>query len=210
MTIRVGGVRMRRLPLVCFAVALAAAPAACGEDREGSVEQSGGGTTTTGTTGTTGTTSTSATTAPRGPASSTVKVKETEYRIDPANPRIAKAGVVRFDVQNAGKVTHALEVEGPRGEVETEPIAPGFSVTLKADLSRPGTYKWYCPIADHEERGMTGKVAVAGGGSRTRSDDSGAPDDSRDGGSGSGKGPESSGNSGKRPGGYGGRSSGVH
>jgi FtsP/CotA-like multicopper oxidase with cupredoxin domain len=31
-----------------------------------------------------------------------------------------------------------------------------FSVRLP-----PGTYKWYCPIADHEQRGMFGRVRVA-------------------------------------------------
>ncbi len=219
MTISLRGMRTRRLPLVCFVVALAAAMAACGEDREGSVEQSGdstgttgtsGTTGTTGTAGTTGTTSTSATPAPRGAASSTVKIKESEYEIDPANPRIPKPGVVSFKVQNAGKVTHALEIEGPAGEVETEGIAPGKSASLKADLSRPGTYKWYCPIADHEERGMSGKVTVAGRGSGTGTDGSGADEDSRAGGLGSRKGSEKSGGSGRRPGAGGGHSGGVH
>ena len=25
----------------------------------------------------------------------------------------------------------------------------------------PGTYKWLCPLADHERRGMAGRVRVA-------------------------------------------------
>ena len=122
----------------------------------------------------------------------TVRVRETEFELDPPNPRIPKAGVVQFDVTNAGEAPHALEVEGPKGEVETETIEPGRRATLRADLSRAGKYVWYCPVGDHEKRGMKGKITVAGGGpgaaegSRTtpggsgRNDDSGKRDDSRD------------------------------
>ena len=143
--------------------------AACGEDREGSVEESGTGTTPTGTS-TTGTSTTPA--KPSGPVVATVRVRETEFELDPANPRIAKPGVVEFDVTNAGQAPHALEVEGPNGEVETETIEPGKKATLRADLSKAGKYVWYCPVGDHERRGMKGRITVAGGGSGTSTDDS--------------------------------------
>ena len=155
--------RVRQATLTCCVLVIALGLSSCGgDDREGSVEQSGGS--TTGETATTATTATSTTPTPSGAASATVKVTETEYKIDPENPRVAKAGVVDFEVRNTGKVPHALEIEGPGGEVETDTIAPGKRATLKADLSRPGTYRWYCPVGDHEERGMTGNVTVAGGG----------------------------------------------
>lgn len=158
--------RCHRAALVWTVAVLTAFLPACGEDREGSVEQSGTGTTATGTTGTS--------TAPgraSGPVVATVRVRETEFELDPPNPRIAKAGLVEFDVTNAGQVPHALEVEGPNGEVETETIAPGKGATLKADLSKPGSYVWYCPVADHDRRGMKGKITVAGG-SGAKTDDS--------------------------------------
>lgn len=145
--------RIRRLvPIGVVVLALAG----CGEDREGSVEERGGS--ATGTTGTTGTTTTP---TPGGASVAEVDVKETDFELDPKNPRIAKAGVVTFHVENAGKAPHALEVEGPKGEVETETLQPGDSATLKADLSKAGTYKWYCPVGDHEQRGMVGRVRVA-------------------------------------------------
>ena len=157
---------------------------ACGEDREGSVEKSGSGTDTaaTGTTGTTGTSTTPA--AASGPVVATVDVEETEFELDPRNTKISKPGVVQFDVTNAGSVPHALEVEGPEGEVETATIQPGKKATLKADLSRAGTYVWYCPVGDHEQRGMKGKIVVAGGGSGTgtTTDESGQDDRSGKGG----------------------------
>jgi plastocyanin len=152
----------------CAALILALGLAACGEDdRGGSVEESGG-TSTTGTS----TTGTSTTPAPGGAAVAKLQVEETEFAIDPKNPRISKAGVVSFRVKNVGQVLHALEVEGPNGEVETKGIEPGKSASLRVDLSKPGTYEWYCPIGDHKDRGMKGRIVVAGGGSGTSTDDS--------------------------------------
>ena len=154
-----------RLSTTLIAAALLAL-AACGEDREGDVESKGG----TGTTGTSTTGTTTATT-PSAPAVATVKVRETEYSLRPQNPKLAKAGVVEFEVTNAGKIPHALEVEGPTGEVETEAIQPGQKATLEADLSKRGTYEWYCPIGDHKQRGMEGHIVVAGGRSGAHRDE---------------------------------------
>ena len=151
---------------------LAASIAGCGDDdREGSVKVEGGtGTETTGT-GTTATT-------PAGDASSFFDISETEFRLKPATFRIGERGVVVFRVTNDGGVVHALEVEGPTGEFETEEIQPGGDATLKADLSKPGTYELYCPVGDHEQQGMTGKLVVGGGGSGAddRGDDKGDHD----------------------------------
>lgn len=93
----------------------------------------------------------------------TIDVRETEFGLAPANPRIPRPGVVEFNVRNAGQTVHALEVEGPKGEVETEQIQPGKSATLRAQLSEPGEYTWYCPVGDHKDQGMEGKVTVGGG-----------------------------------------------
>jgi uncharacterized cupredoxin-like copper-binding protein len=175
LVVKVPGMRSQLPTVVCLLGALALA-AGCGEDRGGSVEEGGESTSTTGTTGTT------TTPAPRGAAVAKVVVKETDFALDPKNPRIAKAGVVTFDVSNAGKLLHALEVEGPGGEVKTKGIDPGGKATLKVDLSKPGTYEWYCPIDDHKGRGMKGRIIVAGGGpdagtstdgSGTKTDDTG-------------------------------------
>lgn len=101
--------------------------------------------------------------APPGQPVARIDVRETEFKLDPPNPRIDKPGVVEFKAQNAGQTVHALEVEGPKGEVETEPIQPGESATLRANLSEPGEYTWYCPVGDHKDKGMEGKITVARG-----------------------------------------------
>jgi PQQ system protein len=98
----------------------------------------------------------------QAPPAATINVRETEMKIDPKNVTIDKPGVVEFKVQNAGRVVHALEIEGPTREVETEQIPAGKSATLRANLDRPGKYKWYCPVGNHEAQGMTGTVTVRG------------------------------------------------
>jgi uncharacterized cupredoxin-like copper-binding protein len=99
-----------------------------------------------------------------GAPAATVRIKETEFKLDPARPKVARAGVVEFDVANSGGIIHGFEVEGPEGEAETKLLKPGKSARLKVDLSKPGTYTMYCPVGNHRQQGMEGKVSVAGGG----------------------------------------------
>jgi uncharacterized cupredoxin-like copper-binding protein len=93
-------------------------------------------------------------------AVATVEVSLTEYRLQPANVRVPRSGVIAFVATNDGDRTHALAVDGPAGEVATPHLRPGERRTIVVRLP-PGTYKWLCPIADHEQRGMTGRVRVA-------------------------------------------------
>jgi plastocyanin len=125
--------------------------AACGDDEEEADRPAATGTQT-------------APAKPAGRPVARVSVSETDFRLKPANPRIDKPGVVEFRATNDGEATHALEVEGPKGEVETKDLAPGESATLRADLGKPGTYTWYCPVGNHRELGMRGKITVARGG----------------------------------------------
>jgi uncharacterized cupredoxin-like copper-binding protein len=73
------------------------------------------------------------------------------------------AGRYQFLAANAGRYTHALEVEGNEAEVETAHIAPRASAQVTVDL-RPGIYELYCPIEDslgvHKDRGMTRTLVV--------------------------------------------------
>lgn len=90
----------------------------------------------------------------------TVAVSLTEYRLTPARPQVRRAGTITFDATNDGDVSHALVVEGPVGVVRTATLRPRERATLRVSLP-PGSYKWYCPLADHERRGMAGTVSVA-------------------------------------------------
>ena len=89
-----------------------------------------------------------------------VDVSLPDYRLEPANGRVPRAGVIAFVATNDGQATHALAVDGPTGEVSTGPMRPGERKPLAVRLP-PGTYRWLCPLADHEQRGMVGRVRVA-------------------------------------------------
>jgi PQQ system protein len=121
------------------------------------------------------------TSAGAGGSAGTVKLSETEFKIDPANPAVKKAGSVTIDVKNDGQIVHALEVEGPNGEAKTQPIQGGQSAKLTVDLSKPGTYEMYCPIGNHKAMGMKGTIVVAGGGGGVVKEDSSSEDSSSSG-----------------------------
>jgi uncharacterized cupredoxin-like copper-binding protein len=102
--------------------------------------------------------------ASTGAGGQTVNVSETDFKLDPADPTV-KAGTVSFEVTNDGQVTHNLEVEGPNGEEELpSDLAPGDSGTLTVDLTKPGTYEFYCPVDNHKQMGMEGEITVTGAG----------------------------------------------
>ena len=86
-------------------------------------------------------------------------VKLTEFEVELAKRSFPREGVYTLKVVNEGEATHVLEAEGPNGETETEEIPPGESAELDAYFVS-GTYKLYCPIGDHEQRGMTARLRV--------------------------------------------------
>jgi uncharacterized cupredoxin-like copper-binding protein len=92
-------------------------------------------------------------------------VKETEFKIAPKDATVtAKGGKVTLKVTNAGSAVHALDIEEAAGDgkdVESGVISPGSSKTVTAAI-KPGTYEWYCPIGDHRQEGMEGKITVKG------------------------------------------------
>lgn len=93
-------------------------------------------------------------------AAATIDVSLGEYRLQPPDARLARAGVIAFVATNDGQTRHALAVEGSAGEAASATLRPGERATIAVRLP-PGTYKWFCPVADHEQRGMVGRVRVA-------------------------------------------------
>jgi plastocyanin len=155
----------RRFVLVVVVSGLVVA--GCGEDEEASQDAGGGGQAET------------QATEPSEPAAQTVDISATDFKFDPANPRV-KAGVVKFNLTNDGQAPHALEVEAPGGEVETEVIQAGESASVEADLSEGGSVVMYCPVGNHRGMGMEGEIQVggsaskdSGGGEKESGDDSG-------------------------------------
>ena len=93
----------------------------------------------------------------------TIRVKESEFVLKPAEITLEKPGTyLFFKAVNSGGTVHALEVEGQGIEEETEEIQPGQSAELKVKLEA-GTYELYCPVDGHKEEGMEGKIIVKEG-----------------------------------------------
>jgi uncharacterized cupredoxin-like copper-binding protein len=140
---------MRRLLLVALAFVLL--PACGGEESTGDDAGGGGG--------------------------SVVDVALADFSIQPSAIDV-EPGSYTFHVVNEGESVHALEVEGPGGEVETADLGPGESADLDVDLSEAGTYEMYCPVGDHRDRGMEGSITVGGGGGGTTPDQTTTEEDS--------------------------------
>ena len=101
-------------------------------------------------------------------AGTPLRLEATEFEFSPAEVTVER-GEHEFQIVNRGEVEHALEIHTPGGEVESDRVAPGRSATVTANLSETGTYDLYCPVGDHRQRGMEGRVTVekAGGGNDT-------------------------------------------
>jgi hypothetical protein len=112
--------------------------------------------------------------APSGGGVVEVALSDFEIQLDSGD---LDPGAYTFRVTNDGATTHALEVEGPTGEVETHDLAPGESADLAVDLSEEGDYEVYCPVDGHRDRGMELDLAVGGGGGAT-TDETTTDDDS--------------------------------
>jgi plastocyanin len=100
--------------------------------------------------------------APTG-GGTVVDVALRDFTIEPAAISL-DPGSYTFHVVNEGETVHALEVEGPSGEVETPELGPGESADLTVDLSEAGEYELYCPVGGHRDQGMEGTLTVGGGG----------------------------------------------
>ena len=92
----------------------------------------------------------------------TIRIDETEFRLEPAEITLDKPGTYVFEAVNSGETVHALEVEGQGIEEVTEEIQPGQSAELKVELEA-GTYELYCPVGGHKEEGMEGTLTVKEG-----------------------------------------------
>lgn len=95
------------------------------------------------------------------PASQTIQVTETEYRIQLPATRELRQGTYVFKVRNAGNAAHNLVIEGGRnsGEERTATIGPGGEAKLTASLG-VGRYTLYCSIDGHRALGMVAQISV--------------------------------------------------
>jgi plastocyanin len=116
-----------------------------------------------------------------------ISVRESEYRLTPPNPSVARAGLVEIKLTNRGKIAHSLEIKGPHGEAKLpRALDPGQAGALTVKLDKPGKSEWYCPIDGHRGLGMRGEITVAGGGGSGAAGSSGGGSGASSGGNSSG------------------------
>ena len=96
------------------------------------------------------------TSAPSG--GSTVDVTLVEFKIE--MPQTLPAGPTTFVVKNGGTVDHNFEIKGQGiDQVFPSNLAPGETQTMQVDL-KAGTYRVWCPVDAHADRGMELQLTV--------------------------------------------------
>lgn len=70
------------------------------------------------------------------------------------------AGLVTFNLQNAGTSRHDMVVDVNGVVMESETYAGGEGGLWEIMLDQPGTYAFWCSIGNHRERGMEGVLTV--------------------------------------------------
>ena len=93
----------------------------------------------------------------------TVDIVADEYRFDPSRILVKSAGRnirLRVVLDNRGSLAHNIHVRAGEREVAgLRSFPPGEKRPLSANL-QPGEYDFVCTVADHEELGMVGRLAV--------------------------------------------------
>ena len=143
---------LHRLAAGLSAGVLALALSACGSDT-GNSSSAGASS---------GTSSSAATAASSSAAATgtTVTATEADFSIKLSQSTLP-AGTYTFTVDNAGKATHSLKIQGPGGvDMTSDKVQGGASTTMTVTL-QPGTYEVYCPIGNHRAMGMDTTLTVS-------------------------------------------------
>jgi plastocyanin len=130
-------------------------------------------------------------TAPTGTAATgggkSISITAADFSLDPSKIQIDQPGTYTIQLTNNGKTGHALEVEGQGIEDKTDTINPGDMTQLTVEITKPGTYEFYCPVDGHRGLGMEGTLTLgSGGGSGGTGTDTGGSSTGKDGGYGYG------------------------
>jgi plastocyanin len=71
----------------------------------------------------------------------------------------ASPGTVKIVLKNPSQAPHAIELEGNGVEKVGKTVTKGGTSEVTAKL-KTGTYEYYCPVDDHKQAGMEGKLTV--------------------------------------------------
>ena len=145
---------MTSLFRVALLLVLMVGAQACGEDTDHTRMEQGGATEDPMRTGDQGVVSAAPNEEPRP-----VDVHLKEYEI--SMPTSLKPGAHLFRVTNDGAEPHGLTVSGNGQDLSLPTNAqPGETQALPVDLA-PGTYRVFCPVDGHADRGMALDITVS-------------------------------------------------
>jgi plastocyanin len=88
-----------------------------------------------------------------------------DHEFFPNELAVAAGDQITIVLNNQGQAPHNIVFEFPMGDQRLESdIQPGESgrMTFNAP-TQPGTYTFYCPVGDHREHGMSGRLTVEPG-----------------------------------------------
>jgi uncharacterized cupredoxin-like copper-binding protein len=87
-------------------------------------------------------------------------VSATEFHLTLSRPSV-KAGVVQIELQNDGQDPHDLRVRriGGSHTFSIPLVGPGKHRTLALHV-KPGSYRLWCSVANHEQLGMQATLRV--------------------------------------------------
>jgi plastocyanin len=100
-------------------------------------------------------------TAALAATSTPVGVGLNEFGVAPYRDHV-RPGTVRLNVHNLGEDPHDLAIRDARGHVLATMVllTPGERGTLRVRLRKPGVYRLFCTVGDHEARGMRARLRV--------------------------------------------------
>jgi plastocyanin len=92
----------------------------------------------------------------------TITVVAENMAFQPASIRAEPGARIHLRLRNQGDRRHNIEFELPNGEKSLEnDVSPGETASLEVRVpEEPGRYRFYCPVGDHREQGMTGVLVV--------------------------------------------------
>lgn len=100
--------------------------------------------------------------APEGsPAHVTIRVTETDERMQLPALKELQQGTYIFVVKNAGTKPHDFSIQGPHpaGDEHTDEIAPGETARLQVALGH-GNYGLYSSVDGDQENGLVAQISV--------------------------------------------------
>ena len=85
-------------------------------------------------------------------------VKGTEFAFAPATMSVSKGDTVKVTFTNAGKYPHNFTIT--ELNVQGKTIQPGQTDVVTFTADKAGTFKYFCSVPGHEDKGMVGTLTV--------------------------------------------------